>query len=172
MSKGIKQGTSKRRAVVNGARAEQCTDCRQLSHVPQDFTDRNKLDYISSPYRAVNILHLCYKNQPVKLYRETIAVCSDIHTKHKYTACEENTIFRRVCKTAESDYSLRPVYPSVRPHGTAMYECAAGWVMRAIFELNIETLIGRQNCNNDGGGGGGRLYWGKMWRTKLSLSKP
>jgi len=47
MSKGDKQGTSEGRTVVTGAaRAEQCTDCRQLSNVPQDFTDKNKLDYI------------------------------------------------------------------------------------------------------------------------------
>ena len=31
--------------------------------------------------------------------------------------------------------------------------------MRSIFELYIETLNGRQNCNNDGGGGGAAVLW-------------
>ena len=39
----------------------------------------------SSPYRAVNTLRLGYKKQ-LMLYREIIAVCSQIHTKHTNTA--------------------------------------------------------------------------------------
>jgi len=35
-----------------------------------------------SLYRAVNTLHLGYKNQAVNLCREVIAVCSQIHIKH------------------------------------------------------------------------------------------
>ena len=42
-----------------------------------------------SPYRAVNTLRLGYKNQS-KLYREIMAVCSKIHTKHINTVCGQN----------------------------------------------------------------------------------
>jgi hypothetical protein len=42
-----------------------------------------------SPYRAVNTLRLGYKKQSV-LYREIIAVCSEIHTKHINTLCGQN----------------------------------------------------------------------------------
>ena len=39
------------------------------------------------------------------LYREIIAVCSEIHTKHINTAVwAERVIFRRVRKIAKSDY--------------------------------------------------------------------
>jgi len=44
----------------------------------------------SSPYRAVNTLRLGYKNHQLKLYREIIAVYSQIHTKHINTLCEQN----------------------------------------------------------------------------------
>ena len=37
---------------------------------------------IFSPYRAVNTLPLCYKTSQLMLYREIIAVCSQIHIKH------------------------------------------------------------------------------------------
>ena len=39
--------------------------------------------------RAVNTLRLYYKNQSV-LYREIIAVFSEIHTKHINTLCGQN----------------------------------------------------------------------------------
>jgi hypothetical protein len=52
-------------------------------------------NYISipSPYRAVNTHRLSYKNQPVMLYSEMIAVHSQIHTKHTNTACGPNVGF-------------------------------------------------------------------------------
>jgi len=40
-----------------------------------------------SPYRAVN--SLSYTNQSL-LYREIVAVCSQIHTKHINTLCGQN----------------------------------------------------------------------------------
>jgi hypothetical protein len=44
-----------------------------------------------SPYRAVNTLRLCYKKtNQLLLYREIIAVCSDIHTNHTSTLCGQN----------------------------------------------------------------------------------
>jgi len=46
--------------------------------------------YTFSPYRAVNTLRLDYKNQSVMLYREIIAVCSQIHTKHIHTLRGQN----------------------------------------------------------------------------------
>jgi len=48
---------------------------------------------ISSPYRAVKTLRLCYKTSQLMLYREIIAVCSDIHTKHINTLCGQNVEF-------------------------------------------------------------------------------
>jgi len=43
-----------------------------------------------SPYRAVNTLRLGYKTSQLMLYREIIAVCSQIHTKHINTLCGQN----------------------------------------------------------------------------------
>jgi len=47
------------------------------------------------PYRAVNLYRLCYKNQ-LMLYREIMAVCSEIHTKHINTVCGQNVGFVNV----------------------------------------------------------------------------
>ena len=43
-----------------------------------------------SPYRAVNTIRLGYKNCQLMLYREIMAVCSEIHTKHVNTLCGQN----------------------------------------------------------------------------------
>jgi len=48
--------------------------------------------YISSPYRAVNTHRLGYTSQ-LMLYREIIAVCSQIHTIHINTPCGQNVEF-------------------------------------------------------------------------------
>ena len=37
-------------------------------------------------------LNVCYKNQSVMLYREIMAVCSEIHTKHINSAWAERGI--------------------------------------------------------------------------------
>jgi len=42
-----------------------------------------------SPYRAVNTV-LVTKTSQLMLYREIIAVCSQIHTKHINTLCGQN----------------------------------------------------------------------------------
>jgi CRISPR/Cas system-associated protein endoribonuclease Cas2 len=47
----------------------------------------------SSPYRAVNTLSLGYKTSQLMLYREIVAVCSEIHTKHINALCEQNVEF-------------------------------------------------------------------------------
>ena len=50
-----------------------------------------ELNIKPSPYRAVNTLRLCYTNRSVNvLYREIMAVCSEIHTKHINTLCGQN----------------------------------------------------------------------------------
>jgi len=36
------------------------------------------------------VLNFGYKNQSIKPYREIIAVCSQIHTKHINTLCGQN----------------------------------------------------------------------------------
>ena len=57
------------------------------------FEAKIDLDYvyidIFSPYRAVNTARLSYKNQSM-LYREIMALCSEIHTKHINTLCGQN----------------------------------------------------------------------------------
>jgi hypothetical protein len=42
------------------------------------------------PYRAVNTLHLLQKTSQLMLYREIIAVCFLVHTKHINTLCGQN----------------------------------------------------------------------------------
>ena len=44
-----------------------------------------------SPYRAVNTISVI-KTSQLMLYREIMAVCSEIHTKHKYTVWAERRI--------------------------------------------------------------------------------
>ena len=46
--------------------------------------------YISSPYRAVNTVSSGYKTSQLMLYREIMAVYSEIHTKHINTLCGQN----------------------------------------------------------------------------------
>ena len=43
-----------------------------------------------SPYRAVNTLAIVVKTIQLMLYREIVAVCSQIHTKHINTLCGQN----------------------------------------------------------------------------------
>jgi hypothetical protein len=52
-----------------------------------DFGGNEELVSIASPYRTVNTICLCYKTRQLMLYREIIAVCSKIHTKHTSMIC-------------------------------------------------------------------------------------
>jgi hypothetical protein len=45
-------------------------------------THKTELYYRLSPYHAVNTPRQGFKNQSVNVVWETIAVCSEIHTKH------------------------------------------------------------------------------------------
>ena len=76
-----------------------------------------------SPYRAVNILRLSYKNQVI-LYREIIAVSSEIDTKHINALCGQNVEFVKVkpggtysdhweFKGLISSRYTAPCYPSI-----------------------------------------------------------
>jgi hypothetical protein len=49
------------------------------------------MNYIGTlnPYRAVNTVSVI-KTNPLMLYREIIAVCSEFHTKHINTLCGHN----------------------------------------------------------------------------------
>jgi hypothetical protein len=47
---------------------------------------------IFSPYRAVNTVSVI-KTSQLMLYREIIAVCSEIHIKHINTLCGQNVEF-------------------------------------------------------------------------------
>ena len=42
---------------------------------------------VTTGYKELN---LCYKTSQLMLYREIIAVCSEIHTKHINTVCGQN----------------------------------------------------------------------------------
>jgi hypothetical protein len=52
--------------------------------------------YRSSPYRAVNTPSLLKKTSQLMLYREIITVCSEIHTKHINTLCEQKAEFFKI----------------------------------------------------------------------------
>jgi len=52
--------------------------------------------YRSSPYRAVNTPRIGYKTNQLMLYREIIAVCSEIRTKHINTLCGQSVEFLHV----------------------------------------------------------------------------
>jgi hypothetical protein len=56
-----------------------------------------------APYCAVNTLRLGYKTSQLMLYREIIAVCSQIHTKKgKYTVwAERRIIYEDPVRTAQ-----------------------------------------------------------------------
>ena len=47
-------------------------------------------------YSTVNTLRLVIKTSQLMLYREIIAVCSEIHTKHINTVCGQNVEFVNV----------------------------------------------------------------------------
>ena len=51
--------------------------------------------YISWPLGFIG-LYICYKTSQLTLYREIIAVCSQIHTKHINTVCGQNVEFVNV----------------------------------------------------------------------------
>jgi hypothetical protein len=52
--------------------------------------------YIFSSYRTVNKSISVIKTSQLMLYREIIAVCSEIHTKHINTLCGQNVEFVNV----------------------------------------------------------------------------
>jgi len=43
-------------------------------------------------YRAVDTLRLGYKSRQLMMYGKIIAVCSQIHTKHTHTLCEQTEL--------------------------------------------------------------------------------
>jgi len=59
---------------------------------------RINLNYVCrfSSYHAVNALSRCYKTNLLMLYREIIAICSEIGTKHTDTLCGQNVAFVNV----------------------------------------------------------------------------
>jgi len=56
-----------------------------------------------SSYRAVNTLRLGYKTNQLMLYKEIIAVFSQIHTKHINTLCEQKAGLLNVKLVVYSD---------------------------------------------------------------------
>jgi hypothetical protein len=49
--------------------------------------------YIFSPYRAVNTAVSAIKTSQLMLYRDIMAVCSEIHKKHINKLCGQNVVF-------------------------------------------------------------------------------
>ena len=69
---------------------------------------------ISSPYRAVNTLRLSYTNQSVMLYREIIAVFSQIHTKHINKLCGHNVeLYIKIQSLPHSKHTPSRLYKPV-----------------------------------------------------------
>jgi hypothetical protein len=71
--------------------------CRSVTALCVDFIACSALSKISLnyreiliPYRAVNTPLSVIQTSQLMLYRETIAVCSEIHTKHINTLCGQN----------------------------------------------------------------------------------
>jgi hypothetical protein len=63
----------------------------KMSDFVQFNSLRTKMNlYFIYIYSAINTLCLCYKTSQLMLYREIIAVCSQIHTKHINTLCGQN----------------------------------------------------------------------------------
>jgi hypothetical protein len=65
---------------------------KQLEHSINNLestTDLNSVERFSS-YRAVKTFLLNYSTQTVLAYRKIIAVCFEIHTKHKHTIYVQN----------------------------------------------------------------------------------
>jgi len=55
-----------------------CVQNVELVNIKPGGTYINHRKYRFSPYRAVNTLHFCYKNSQLMLYREIIAVYSQM----------------------------------------------------------------------------------------------
>ena len=66
---------------------------------------------ILSSYRAVNTLRLSYKNQ---CFRDIIAVCSEIHTKHISTLCGQNVeLYIKIQSVPRSKHTPSQLYKPV-----------------------------------------------------------
>jgi uncharacterized C2H2 Zn-finger protein len=52
------------------------------SEIHTKHVNKAELYYRLSPYRAVNTLRQCFKNQSITAVWETMAVISQIHAKH------------------------------------------------------------------------------------------
>ena len=66
---------------------------------------------ILSSYRAVNTLRLSYKNQ---CFRDIIAVCSEIHTKHISTLCGQNVeLYIKIQSVPRSKHTPSQLYKPI-----------------------------------------------------------
>jgi len=70
-----------------------CYTSNTVTVTAQELKIHTNCTYTLSSYRAVNTLRLCYKTSRLMLYREIIAVCSEIHKKHINTLVGQNEEF-------------------------------------------------------------------------------
>ena len=78
-----------------------CGQNVEFVNVKPGGTYSDHCNYSFSTYRTVNTLRLGYKTSQLMLYREIMAVRSQIHTKHINTLCRQNIEFVNVkpCST-------------------------------------------------------------------------
>ena len=116
---GIIRVKRERRKRVDGG-GWRCSEGRKVVSLARDESSRKPLPfwgfpattviliciiYRASPYRAVNTLRLGYiEGSELMMYREIMAVCSEIHTKHINTVCGQNVEFLKVLGGIYSDH--------------------------------------------------------------------
>jgi hypothetical protein len=92
---------------------------------------------VLSPYRAVNTRYLGYKTSQLMLYREIIAVCSEIHTKHISTLCGQN-VYIYVLNLVEYVKGTEPeIFDGDRPVEDSF--CLMSWGTRPSRYINWVT---------------------------------
>ena len=116
---------------------------RAAGGIVRPWTTESNLKY-TSPYRALNTLPVTQTSQ-LMLYREIMAVCSEIHTKHINTVCGQNVELdlktQSVPRSKHSVWVLQTI--QLMLYREIMAVCSE------IHTKHINTLCG-QNVKPDG----------------------
>ena len=78
------------------------------------------------------------------MYREIIAVCSQIHTKHINTLCGQKMESLGTYENCEKQLLVSSVCPSVFPHGTARLPLD-GFSWNLVF-VNFSRIFRENSC--------------------------